>query len=130
MKTTMGSGPPDQFPKSCACGRVHNADAWSALPNGYVQTFDWGLELESRQCPCGSHISIVLAEGEPGPEQAEPMICACKRCGRIEELRDWRGLRVCLVCEYALIAWAEQQETYARRIVAQNERFRALRSVA
>lgn len=58
--------------KTCACGRSYTADQWKVLPDAKVYTMENGEQQEQRNCPCGSTIVIVLAEGEsqtPEPGQ-------------------------------------------------------------
>jgi hypothetical protein len=86
------------FPKKCACGRVHTRAGWAKLPLvGHQDDGDEGL-LELRNCFCRSTLAIHATEPELG---------ACRRCGRCEELLTWRGLQVCVECEYALQLWAD-----------------------
>lgn len=49
--------------KTCACGRVHDASAWQALPFvGVMFADDPELALELRNCPCKSTIAIRVSE--------------------------------------------------------------------
>lgn len=48
----------DDIDKRCACGRVHDAAAWRALPYvGRWQLVDDEPALELRNCPCGSTLA-------------------------------------------------------------------------
>ena len=51
--------------KHCACGRYYDADGWQRLPLvGRMDDGDGG-ELELRNCPCHSTLSVpVLKEVE------------------------------------------------------------------
>lgn len=49
---------PARDPKRCACGRVHDAYAWAALPYVGIQDGD-GYALELRGCACGSTLAVV-----------------------------------------------------------------------
>ncbi len=47
------------LPKSCGCGRIHDAFAWIALP--YVGVMADDVEsLELRNCACGSTLAIAV----------------------------------------------------------------------
>lgn len=52
------------FPKTCACGAVHDAASWARLLfRGYMADREInpdGERLELRDCTCGSTIAIVV----------------------------------------------------------------------
>lgn len=51
---------PVEWSKTCACGRVHDFDAWASLPLAGEMAGGNGERLELRTCPCKSTIAIVL----------------------------------------------------------------------
>jgi len=48
--------------KSCACGLGFTMDEWLALPDAKLAKWPWGEIYETRRCPCGSHLTLSLAE--------------------------------------------------------------------
>jgi hypothetical protein len=61
----------DAIFKKCSCGRTYTREQWENLPDKKVYTLEWGEVHDQRQCPCGSHIIIVLDPGEPEPAPRE-----------------------------------------------------------
>lgn len=50
--------------KICRCHRTYTRESWDALPLVGIQHVDEGLDLELRNCGCGSTIAIELVDPE------------------------------------------------------------------
>lgn len=58
--------------KRCACGLSYTREQWEALPDKKVYELEWLEVHEQRRCSCGSHLVLVLKEGE----KADPEVGA------------------------------------------------------
>ena len=101
--------------KVCSCcSREITSEEWEQLPRvGLMPDGDGGV-IEMRNHDCGSTLAVAVT-----PEER---IGCCKRCCRIEPLRAWQGLEVCVCCEYQLQQWRENTQAMIRAILQRAER--------
>lgn len=60
----MSLRPPEQFPKECACRRIHSEKDWQRLALRGVFVSDAQCE-QLRTCTCGAELRVVVALFKP-----------------------------------------------------------------
>lgn len=91
------------IPKTCGCGRVHDAAGWAALDlagSGLMDDGEGGF-LELRNCACGSTLAIEAPKGArvKRPDPFDPVPCPeCKGEGVVPAENRF-GAAICNRCQ-------------------------------